>query len=116
MTQTTSHARGPIRPDPVCGRCGDAGLADGDEIRSLLILLLAASTLGAQQMEVRLNTDTTKAKFLLGDVLHTVHGTFKLTKGDLWFDPSSCKAGGTLVVNGAIGESGSHARDSRMKK
>ena len=49
-------------------------------------------------------------------MLHTVHGTFKLTKGDLWFDPSSGKTGGTLVVNGASGDSGSHARDSRMKK
>ena len=45
-----------------------------------------------------------------------MHGTFKLTKGDLWFDPSSGKTGGTLVVNGASGDSGSHARDSRTKK
>lgn len=85
-------------------------------MRSLLIVLLAVTSIDAQQTEVKLNTDTSKVNFTVGDVLHTVHGTFKLTKGDLWFDPSSCKAGGTLVVNGASGASGSHARDSRMKR
>jgi polyisoprenoid-binding protein YceI len=85
-------------------------------MRSLLIILLTATSLCAQQTEVELNTDITKVNFTLDDVLHTVHGTFKLRKGDLWFDPSSGKAGGTLVVNGASGDSGSHARDSRMNK
>lgn len=85
-------------------------------MRSLLIILLAATSLRGQQTELELNTEITKVNFLVGDVLHTVHGTFKLTKGDLWFDPSSGKAGGVLVVNGASGDSGSHARDSRMKK
>lgn len=85
-------------------------------MRSLLIILLASTCLRAQHTEVKLNTDITKVNFIVGDVLHTVHGTFKLTKGDLWFDASSCKAGGTLVVNGASGDSGSHARDSRMNK
>jgi polyisoprenoid-binding protein YceI len=85
-------------------------------MRSLLTILLAATALPAQQTEVKLNPDITKVSFMLGDVLHTVHGTFKLAKGDLWFDPSSCKAGGTLAVNGASGDSGSHVRDSRMNK
>jgi polyisoprenoid-binding protein YceI len=85
-------------------------------MRFLLFVLLAASSLEAQQRQVRLDTDLTKVTFSLGDVLHTVHGTFRLTKGDLWFDPASAKAGGKLVVNGASGDSGSHARDSRMSK
>jgi polyisoprenoid-binding protein YceI len=70
----------------------------------------------SQQAQIKLDVSATKVNFTLGDVLHTVHGTFKLTKGDLWFEPSSSKAGGELVVNGASGDSGSHARDSRMEK
>ena len=85
-------------------------------MRFLFIVLLAAASLLAQQTQVKLDTDLTKVNFTVGDVLHTVHGTFQLTKGDLWFDPTSGKAGGMLVVNGASGHSGSHARDSRMNK
>ena len=54
--------------------------------------------------------------FTLGDVLHTVHGVFKLKTGEMWFDPSNGKAGGQIVVNALSGESGSGARDSRMHK
>ena len=54
--------------------------------------------------------------FTLGGVLHTIHGTLKLIKGEFWLEPSSGKAGGELVVNGASGDSGSHVRDSRMEK
>ena len=85
-------------------------------MRQLRLVLAAAASLAAQQTRIELNTEITKVKFTVGDVLHTVHGTFKLTKGDLWFDPASCIAGGTLVVNGASGDSGSRARDSRMNK
>lgn len=85
-------------------------------MRCLFIVLLAASSLRAQQTQVKLDTDSTKVNFTLSDVLHTVHGTFQLTKGDLWFDPASSSAGGTIVVNGASGNSGSHARDSRMNR
>jgi len=56
----------------------------------------------------------TEIRWTLGDVLHTVRGTFKLKQGDLWFDPDSAQAGGLLVVDATSGESGSKARDSRM--
>ena len=85
-------------------------------MRPLLVVVLTATSLCAQQTGVKLNREMTKVNFTLGDVLHTVHGTFKLTKGEMWFDPVACKAGGTLVVNGASGDSGSEARDSRMNK
>jgi polyisoprenoid-binding protein YceI len=82
----------------------------------ILALFVAAIPLVGQHTHLTLDTKLTTVAFTLGDVLHTVHGTFKLTKGDLWFDPVSGKAGGTLVVNGASGSSGSNARDSRMNK
>jgi len=80
---------------------------------SLLVLAVAAA---AQQTHVKLDNNVTQVKFTVIDVLHTVHGTFKLTQGELWFDQTSGKVGGTLVVDGASGNSGSYARDSRMKK
>ncbi len=83
-----------------------------------VILALLATVLPAlsQKTAVRLDPGGTQINFTLSDFLHTVHGTFKLTKGDFWFDLSSGEAGGGLIVSSGSGDSGSHARDSRMDK
>ena len=52
----------------------------------------------------------------LGDVLHTVHGTFKLKRGEISFDTDNGKASGEVVVDATSGDSGSGARDGRMHK
>jgi polyisoprenoid-binding protein YceI len=83
--------------------------------RALVLLALAGPAFG-QATHVQLDSAATTVNFTLGDVLHTVHGVFKLKTGDLWFDPSTGKAGGQIVVNALSGESGSGARDSRMHK
>jgi polyisoprenoid-binding protein YceI len=54
--------------------------------------------------------------FTLGDVLHTVHGVFKLKRGTIKFDPATGHAGGRVVVDATSGDSGSHARDHKMHK
>jgi flavin-dependent dehydrogenase/polyisoprenoid-binding protein YceI len=58
----------------------------------------------------------TAITFTLGDVLHTVHGTFKLKSGVVHFDPNTGKVSGSVVVDATSGESGSGARDRRMHK
>jgi polyisoprenoid-binding protein YceI len=58
----------------------------------------------------------TTVDFTLGDVLHTVHGTFRLKSGVIHFDPGTGKASGSVVVDATSGDSGSHARDGRMHK
>jgi len=68
----------------------------------------------AQQAVLELDPLQTQVSFALGDVLHTVHGTFKLKRSVISFDPGTGKAGGLVVVDGASGESGSHARDRKM--
>jgi polyisoprenoid-binding protein YceI len=83
--------------------------------RAFLLFACSGATFG-QTMRVQLDNAATTVNFTLGDVLHTVHGDFKLKTGDLWFDLSSGKAGGQIVVNALSGESGSSARDSRMHK
>lgn len=58
----------------------------------------------------------TKVTWTLGSLLHTVHGTFRATQGTLTFDAAAGTASGEIVVDAASGESGSGARDGRMKK
>lgn len=85
--------------------------------RFLLILsVLGPAGSYAQTERVQLDPAATKVRWTLGDVLHTVRGTFKVKNADLWFDATSGKAGGQVVVDARSGESGSGARDGRMHK
>ena len=91
-------------------------MGDRYRVRWLLFALAALTPAWSQEVSVHLDPGSTEVNFTLGDVLHTVRGSFKLRQGDLWFDPSTGKAGGQLVVDAASGESGSHARDNRMSR
>jgi polyisoprenoid-binding protein YceI len=70
----------------------------------------------AGQKTFELDPAQTKVSFTLGDVLHTVHGTFRLKSGTIHFDDATGVASGQLVVDATSGDSGSHARDSKMHK
>ncbi|HXA51378.1 MAG TPA: YceI family protein [Candidatus Acidoferrum sp.] len=86
-------------------------------IRSLrLILPLLAGALWAQPLKLHIDPAQTAVEYSVGSTLHTVHGTFKLKRGDFTFDPATGKASGELVVDAGSGESGSAARDRRMNE
>jgi len=70
----------------------------------------------AQQIAVNLDPAQTKIQWTLADVLHTVHGTFKLRSGSLTFDSQSGAASGEIIVDATSGESGNHSRDKKMHK
>jgi polyisoprenoid-binding protein YceI len=84
--------------------------------RSLLVFLLCTLPLAAAESIVELDPARTTIGFTLGDVLHTVHGTFKLKRGSITFDSSTGKASGEIVVDVASGNSGGGTRDKRMHK
>ncbi len=78
-------------------------------------VLLAAGTPVQEQKALEIDPASTQVEFTLGDVLHTVHGKFALKRGTMRFDPATGKASGELVVDAASGDSGSSARDRRMR-
>jgi polyisoprenoid-binding protein YceI len=78
-----------------------------------LLLVVPAA---AQDTSFQLDPAQTSVKWTLGDVLHTVHGTFHLKHGALQFDPASEKMAGEIVVDARSGESGSGVRDRKMHK
>ena len=82
-----------------------------------LVSLLAsgAVSLAAQELVYTLDPAQTSVKFTLGDVLHTVHGTFKLKQGELQVDPDG-KTVGQIAVDARTGDSGSSMRDRKMHK
>jgi polyisoprenoid-binding protein YceI len=81
---------------------------------SAFLLLAGESAPGKPAGTLAIDPSQTKVEFVLGDVLHTVHGTFQLTSGTLTLDAASGKASGELIVDARSGESGSKARDKRM--
>lgn len=78
--------------------------------------LALCAALAAACLQVQFDAARTRIEFTLSDVLHTVHGTFKLKSGVIDFDPATGAATGKIVVDATSGESGSGGRDRRMHK
>src|ERR1700689_5861599 len=79
-------------------------------------LFAFAASAAAQRLSFQLEPSQTAVKFTLGDVLHTVHGTFRLKRGGLQLEADSGKLSGEMVVDATSGESGSGMRDRKMHK
>lgn len=82
----------------------------------LLALVLCAASALAQETVFHLDPAQSTVEFTLGDVLHTVHGTFKLKDSTVRFDLISGLASGALVVDSTSGYSGNSTRDKKMNK
>lgn len=84
----------------------------------LILLALAGTAPSSQAQETRLSfvRSQTTVNFTLGDVLHTVHGTFNLKSGQVQFNPATNAISGNIVVDATSGDSGSGARDKKMHK
>jgi len=82
---------------------------------ALFVVSLAAPAV-AQDAVLELDPAQTQVNFTLGDVIHTVHGSFKLKRGTVKFDPVTGHASGLVVVDATSGNSGSGARDHKMHK
>jgi polyisoprenoid-binding protein YceI len=85
-------------------------------IQLIVIFLFCFGMTGfAQQAVFELDPTKTTVQFTLGDVLHTVHGTFKAKSGKVMFD-SSGEANGAFVIDTTTGDTGNHVRDHKMHK
>jgi len=83
-----------------------------------VLFALAATFARGQTQEATLNfvPALTTVAFTLGDVLHTVHGTFTLKAGQVHFVPTTNAISGGIVVDAPSGNSGSTGRDHKMHK
>jgi polyisoprenoid-binding protein YceI len=85
---------------------------------SLTVVLWLVGTTLAQAKSHEIDFNFVPAKttinFTLGDVLHTVHGSFNAKDGVVHFDPATNKISGEIRVDAASGHSGSNGRDQRM--
>jgi polyisoprenoid-binding protein YceI len=83
---------------------------------AIVFLAIASIATAAQDVALHLDSQHTTINFTLGDVLHTVHGTFRLKQGSLRLDSASGKLTGEIVVDAKSGESGNGMRDRKMHR
>ena len=83
-------------------------------IVAIATALFCAPHLFAQESVFTLDPSKSTIEFTLGASLHTVHGTFKLKRGEIHFDPAKGTATGAIVVDSLSGESGNEGRDKKM--
>ncbi len=86
--------------------------------RSLLLcpMLLVASMAFGQHRTFNVNPDASTVNFTLGDVMHSVNGTFHVQSGSVDFDTADPKISGSVVVAAGSGKSGNDTRDHKMAK
>lgn len=87
-------------------------------LRSPLLLLFVGIALAqtAHQINITFDPAATTIQWTLGDILHSVHGTFKMERGVISYNPFSGEASGLIEIDATSGQSGSPARDRRMHK
>ena len=85
-------------------------------LAAVVLAFCAATPAHAQEAVLELDPAQTQVGFSLGDVLHNVHGMFKLRSGTIEFDPVTGHASGLMVVDATSGDSGSHSRARKMHK
>jgi polyisoprenoid-binding protein YceI len=85
-------------------------------VLAAIAFLGVAGIATGEDLALQVDPQQTVVNFTLGDVLHTVHGTFHLRQGSLRLDPASGKVSGAIVVDAKSGESGSGMRDRKMHR
>lgn len=75
-----------------------------------------AKQTASPELELTLDPAQSAVYYTVDSTLHTVHGTFALTRGTVQFDPETDKASGEIVVSTPSGDSGDRSRDTRMHK
>jgi polyisoprenoid-binding protein YceI len=78
--------------------------------------LTVSSLAAGQEFTLSMDPQNTSINYTLGDVLHTVHGTFQLKRGSLRLDAPGGKLSGEIVVDAKSGQSGTGMRDRKMHR
>lgn len=77
-------------------------------------IALCAPGIWAQSKTFTVAPDLSKVAFTLGDVVHSIHGTFHIQSGSIQFDNDASRISGSIVVAAGSGKSGNVKRDRRM--
>lgn len=80
-----------------------------------LVIFCLAVPAPSQELTLQFSPANTNIEFTLGDILHTVHGSFNLKSGEVRYDAAGTVSG-SVVVDAKSGESRNRIRDRRMHR
>jgi polyisoprenoid-binding protein YceI len=80
----------------------------------LLSAGIGAPALRAQESVITVDPAATQIQFTLGATMHTVHGTFKLKRGQIQFDPATGHVSGSVIIDATSGNTDNTSRDKNM--
>ncbi len=98
-------------------RAGDFSLLNR-KLGAILLAFIFSTPAFPQPKELHLQFDPSKTTiaFTLGDVLHTVHGSFRLKQGDVRYELATKSVDGNVIVDATSGQSGNRSRDRKMHR
>ena len=85
-------------------------------LAAILAFLPHAAYTQTRELRLQFTPANTSIKFTLGDILHTIHGSFELKRGNVEYDFGDGGVRGILLVDATSGQSGNRSRDRRMHK
>jgi len=88
-------------------------------LRAAFVLAMSvgiSTDASAQQLRLQFSPANTTVNFALGDLLHTVRGSFRLKQGTVEYNLSTATVTGALVIDASSGQSGNRIRDRKMHR
>lgn len=93
------------------------GMIKNSVLWLIFVFAFSLNAFGLPQEELlEFDPVNVQISFTLGDILHTVHGAFRLKSGIIKFNPETGQASGLVVVDATSGQTGSTGRDKKMNK
>lgn len=83
-------------------------------LRIIVICFWLRSAQAQPQLALQFTPANTSVKFTIADIVHTIHGSFQLKRGEVDYGSGSASVQGALVVDATSGRSGNRLRDHRM--
>jgi polyisoprenoid-binding protein YceI len=85
-------------------------------VSAILLFPLLIASAQSQELRLQFSASGTRVTFTLGDLLHTVHGSFNFKSGEVQYDPATAGVRGSLVVDATSGQTNNRMRDRRMHR
>jgi len=99
-----------------CNRWRISGLSG---LAATVLLLCACSNVSVaqtQDLTLQFVPADTRINFTIGDILHTIHGSFRLKRGEVGYTLTAATVRGVLIVDATSGQSGNRSRDRKMHR
>ena len=98
------------------GKAGSTGIRAWFSLAASCLLMSLMASGETSPWLLHFSPAETRIAFIIGDSLHTIHGSFQLKSGEVTFDPNTGAIHGLIVVDATSGQSGSRIRDRRMHR